>query len=66
MKEIFICTRKGLPVTLQYLPDDPKGYLYCIQYAGNGHYFRNLKEAENYLIKRKFMTKGDTKCALFQ
>ena len=43
VKEEVICIRKGFPVRLQRLKDDP--CLYCIQYAGNGHYFKTADEA---------------------
>ena len=35
--ERLLCKWKGKPVVLQTLEDDPMRY--CIQYAGNGHYF---------------------------
>lgn len=37
VEERQLCIHKGLPVTLQRLEDDPMQF--CIQYAGNGHYF---------------------------
>ena len=52
-----ICTRKGRPVRLQYNPKDPEGYFWCVQYGGNGHYFRERWEATAYLRERRFLPK---------
>lgn len=41
---------KGLPVVLQCSNGLPVHY--CIQYAGNGHYFDTLAEALLYMNKR--------------
>jgi len=46
--------RRGCPVKFQKLESDPYAD-YCIQYAGNGHYFKTLDEAQAY-IKNKTQT----------
>ena len=59
MKILFqtkIGTFRGCPCMLQRIDDRPINYAeWCVFYAGNGHYFPTFEEAENYMIKRKFM-----------
>ena len=53
LSQELICVRKGCPVYLQRLADDPYAE-WGVQYAGNGHYFPTLSEAEAYMWGRKF------------
>ena len=52
-----ICTHKGCIVWLQRIQDySPPDYAeWCVQFAGNGHYFPEYDEAVNYIRKRKFL-----------
>ena len=52
-----ICTRRGFPVILQHLGQDKQNSFpvnWCVQHAGNGHYFETKEDAEDYLECRKF------------
>lgn len=49
--ETKIATRKGCGIYLQELEDDRYATA-CVQYAGNGKYFRTLEEAETYIYRR--------------
>lgn len=53
-----ICTHKGCTVWLQRIQDDsPPDYAkWCVQFAGNGHYFSEYDEAVDYMRKRKFLS----------
>lgn len=51
--ERVLCTRKGKPVVLQTLEDDPMRY--CIQYAGSGHYFPSEAEALAFAHGRRWI-----------
>lgn len=44
---------KGCDCVLQQLADDH--FKWCVQYAGNGHYFKTHDEALAYLIARGFI-----------
>lgn len=46
-----IATRKGCDIILQELENDRYATA-CVQYAGNGKYFKTLEEAEAYIYKR--------------
>lgn len=46
-----IATRKGCDIYLQELENDRYATA-CVQYAGNGKYFKTLEEAQNYIFKR--------------
>ena len=46
-----IATRKGCGIFLQEIEDD-RYASHCVQYAGNGKYFKSLEEAEAYIYKR--------------
>lgn len=46
-----IATRKGCGIYLQELEDD-RYATHCVQFAGNGKYFKSLEEAEAYIFKR--------------
>lgn len=46
-----IATRKGCDIVLQELEND-RYATHCVQYAGNGKYFKSFKEAEAYIYKR--------------
>lgn len=46
-----IATRKGCDIILQQIEDD-RYATHCVQYAGNGKYFRTLEEALTYIYKR--------------
>lgn len=46
-----IATRKGCGIYLQEIEDD-RYATHCVQYAGNGKYFKTLEEAQNYILKR--------------
>lgn len=49
--------RRSCPVIFQKLESDPYAD-YCIQYAGNGHYFKTTEAAQEYIKKRfKYRTK---------
>ena len=52
-----ICTHKGCIVWLQRTQDySPPDYAeWCVQFAGNGHYFPEYDEAVDYIRKRKFL-----------
>ena len=52
VSEKVICTRRrGKPVRLQMLADDPYAK-YCVQYCGGGVYFSTAREAALYLYHR--------------
>lgn len=44
---------KGCDCVLQQLADDH--FKWCVQYAGNGHYFKTRDEAFAYLTARGFI-----------
>lgn len=46
-----IATRKGCDIILQELENDRYATA-CVQYAGNGKYFKTLEEAQNYIFER--------------
>lgn len=46
-----IATRKGCAIILQELENDRYATA-CVQFAGNGKYFKTLEEAQNYILKR--------------
>lgn len=46
-----IATRKGCDIILQQIENDPYATA-CVQYAGNGKYFKSLEEAEAYIYRR--------------
>lgn len=46
-----IATRKGCDIILQQIENDPYATA-CVQYAGNGKYFKMLEEAEAYILRR--------------
>lgn len=50
-KEVELFLIKKLAVRLQELSYNPL-HKYCIQYAGNGHYFASIEEVYAYLQKR--------------
>lgn len=52
-----IGTYKDCIVWLQRIQDSsPPDYAkWCVQFAGNGHYFRKYDEAIDYMRKRKFL-----------
>lgn len=49
--EKILFYRRGCPVIFQKLESDPYAD-YCIQYAGNGHYYKTAEEAWEYIKKR--------------
>lgn len=49
--ETRIATRKGCDIILQELEND-RYATHCVQFAGNGKYFKSLEEAEAYIFKR--------------
>lgn len=49
--ERIIATRKGCGIYLQEIEDD-RYASHCVQYAGNGKYFKSLEEAATYIYKR--------------
>lgn len=49
--EKILFYRRSCPVILQRLENDPYAN-YCIQYAGNGHYYKTQDEALEYVRKR--------------
>lgn len=53
-----ISKRRNLPVELQCGKNHiaEKEYIWCVQYAGQGHYFNNLEETAEYIKARKFLT----------
>ena len=55
-----VARHRGCSVWLQEIEDStPPSYAnWCVHFAGNGHYFPTLAEAENYLRKRRFL-KGE-------
>ena len=59
-RERQICIYRQKPVRLQYYSRDPEGYVFCVRYAGNGHYYRELDAAVAYMKRRKFMKKSET------
>lgn len=53
-----ISKRKNLPVELQCGIHNitEKEYIWCVQYAGGGHYSNNFEEVSEYIKTRKFAT----------
>lgn len=49
--ETKIASRKGCDIILQELEND-RYASHCVQYAGNGKYFKTLEEAKAYIYKR--------------
>lgn len=49
--ETKIATRKGCDIILQQIEDDRYATA-CVQYAGNGKYFKTLEEAKAYIYRR--------------
>lgn len=49
--ELKIATRKGCGIYLQEIEDDRYATA-CVQYAGNGKYFKSLEAAQNYIFER--------------
>lgn len=49
--ETRIASRKGCDIILQQIEDDRYATA-CVQYAGNGKYFKTLEEAQNYILRR--------------
>lgn len=49
--ETKIATRKGCDIILQEIENDRYATA-CVQYAGNGKYFKTLEEALTYIYKR--------------
>ena len=60
MKILFqtkIGTFRGCPCVLQRIDDTQINYAeWCVQFAGNGHYFSEYDEAVAYIRKRKFLS----------
>lgn len=48
-----VAHRKGWPVEIGHKPDSYRPY--CVQYAGNGHYFNTLHEARAYCCGRGWL-----------
>lgn len=46
-----IATRKGCGIYFQEIEND-RYATHCVQFAGNGKYFKSLEEAEAYIFKR--------------
>ena len=46
-----IATRKGCDIILQEIEND-RYATHCVQFAGNGKYFKSLEEALTYIFKR--------------
>lgn len=55
-----IATRKGCDIILQQIEDDRYATA-CVQYAGNGKYFKTLEEAEAYIFKRWRLAVNDVR-----
>lgn len=54
-----IASRKGCDIILQELENDRYATA-CVQFAGNGKYFKSLEEAEAYIYKRwRIRLEGD-------
>lgn len=58
-RERLIGYHSGKPVLLQYNSKDPAGFVFCIQHAGNGHYYQTFQAAVRYMRKRHFLRKKD-------
>lgn len=50
---------RGWMAELGHNPASP--YPWCVQYAGNGHYFKDLQEAQAYCRKRGWTSEYDPK-----
>lgn len=55
-----IATRKGCDIILQELEND-RYATHCVQFAGNGKYFKSLEEAEAYIFKRWHLAVNDVR-----
>ena len=67
LAEKEIARKKGCSVWLQHIEDStPPSYAnWRVEFAGNGHYFPTLAEAENYLRKRRFLKGNEQICERF-
>lgn len=55
-----IATRKGCAIILQELENDRYATA-CVQYAGNGKYFKTLEEAKAYILRRWRLSVNDVR-----
>lgn len=58
--ETKIATRKGCDIILQQIENDRYATA-CVQYAGNGKYFRTLEEAKAYILRRWRLSVNDVR-----
>ena len=58
--ETRIASRKGCDIYLQELENDRYATA-CVQYAGNGKYFKTLEEAKAYIYKRWRLAVNDVR-----
>lgn len=54
--QVKLCTRKGLPVILEYNPLPHECSRYRVDYAGAGYYFMTKEDLRCFLESRNFMT----------
>lgn len=55
-----IASRKGCDIILQELEND-RYATHCVQYAGNGKYFKTLEEAKAYILRRWRLSVNDVR-----
>lgn len=58
--ETRIASRKGCGIYLQEIEDD-RYATHCVQYAGNGKYFKSFEEAATYIYKRWRLVVNDVR-----
>lgn len=58
--ETKIASRKGCDIILQELENDRYATA-CVQYAGNGKYFKTLEEAKAYILRRWRLSVNDVR-----